>query len=143
MFSNYSTIFLNSSENKISEIVLLMLRIGTSTLMVYVHGWQKLKNYSAILSNFPELIGLGAKSCLLLAIFGEIICSILLAFDFFTIIVVIPLCITVVIAALIFNTEQAFIVRQKALSYLKLYVFFFVVGIDKYSTDHFVLQKTT
>lgn len=143
MFGYYFTNLLQSSKNKISGLGLLMLRIGTSTLMVGLHGWPKLSNYSDAQSDFPELIGLGSESGLLLAIFAEVICSILLIFGLFTRIAVTSLSITMVVAAFVFNANQALIVKEKALLYLIIYLFFLVVGAGKYSADHFLLQKMT
>ncbi len=139
----YITNLLNSSKNKIYGLGLLMLRIGTSILMVGLHGWPKLKNYSTAQSDFPELIGLGPDSGLLLVIFAEVICSILLIFGLLTRIAAIPLSITMIVAAFVFNADQPFIVKEKGILYLAVYLFFLVVGAGKYSLDHFLLQKIT
>jgi putative oxidoreductase len=143
MFNKYLTTLLKSSKNKICGVGFLMLRIGTSTLMVYLHGWPKIKNYSESQNSFPELIGLASESGLLLAIFAEVICSLLLALGFFTRIAVIPLSFTMVVAAFIFNVNQEFIVKEKAVLYLIVYLFFLVVGAGKYSMDHCLVQKMT
>ncbi|MCX2745439.1 DoxX family protein [Mangrovivirga sp. M17] len=141
MFKKYLTILLKSSENKIVGIGLLLLRTGISTLMVYLHGWPKLKSYSESQSSFPELIGLGSETGLLLAIFAEAICSILLSLGLLTRIAVIPLSFTMVVAAFIFNADQEFIVKEKGIIYLIVYLFFLITGAGKYSADQILLQK--
>ncbi|MFT7157917.1 MAG: putative oxidoreductase [Parvicella sp.] len=141
MVKKYLISLLQSSKDKGSGLGFLMLRIGTSTLMVYLHGWPKLKNYSEGQNSLPELIGLGSESGLLLAIFAEVICSFLLALGLLTRLVVIPLSFTMVVAAFVFNADQALIVKEKAILYLIVYLFLLVTGAGKYSIDHLLAQK--
>jgi len=141
--NNYLTILLQSSINKTYGLGLLILRIGTSTLMIYLHGWPKLTNYLEGQNNFPQLIGLGSESGLLLAIFAEIICSMLLIFGLFTRIAALPLSFTMAVAAFVFNANQAFIVKEKGLLYLLVYLFLLIVGAGKYSVDNILLDRIT
>jgi len=141
MVKKYLTPLLQSSTDMVSGLGFLMLRIGASSLMVYLHGWPKIKNYWEGQNGLPELIGLSPESGLLLAIFAEVICSFLLALGFLTRIAVIPLSFTMVVAAFIFNADQALIVKEKAIFYLIVYLFFLVAGAGKYSIDHLLSQK--
>jgi putative oxidoreductase len=54
---------------------------------------------------------------------------------------VIPLSFTTVVAAFIFNADQAIIVKEKAILYLIVYFFLLVTGAGKYSMDHQLAQK--
>lgn len=141
MINKNLTNLFKSSKIKVVGIGLLTLRIGSSILMIYLHGWPKLNNYSEGLNSFPELIGLGPESGLLLAIFAEVICSVLLAVGFFTRLAVIPLSVTMFVAAFVFNADQAFIVKEKGILYLIIYIFFLFVGAGKYSIDHLLVQQ--
>jgi len=143
MMNKYLTILLKSSVNKNYGLGLLILRIGTSTLMIYLHGWPKFNNYLGSQNSFPQLIGLGSETGLLLAIFAEIICSILLAFGLFTRVAALPLSFTMGVAAFVFNANQAFIVKEKGLLYLLVYLFLLIVGAGKYSVDNFLLDRIT
>jgi putative oxidoreductase len=101
----------------------------------------KLKNYWEGQNSLSRLIGLGSESGLLLATLTEVICSFLLALGLLTRLAVIPLSITMVVAAFIFNADQAFIVKEKAILYLIVYFFLLVTGAGKYSMDHQLAQK--
>jgi putative oxidoreductase len=46
-----------------------------------------------------------------------------------------------VVAAFIFNADQAFIVKEKAILYLIVYFFLLVTGAGKYSMDHLLAQN--
>lgn len=141
MVSNkYLISLLRSSENTNTGLGLFVLRIAISVFMVSLHGWHKVNNYSAVLNDFPELISLEPRNGLSMAIFAEVFCSLFLAFGLFTRIVAIPLCITMFVAALIFNAEQAFIVKEKPLLYFIVYVSLFVMGAGRYSVDRLIVH---
>ena len=143
MLTKCLNILLVSSKNKLHGLGLLLLRIGASALMIYLHGWPKLVTFPEGRNKFPELIGLGSETGLVLAIFAEIICSMLLIFGLYTRLAVIPLAFTMIVAAFVVNADAAFIVKEKGMLYLTVYLFFLVVGAGKYSIDHLLYQKLT
>lgn len=108
--------------------------------MISLHGWPKLKDFSEIKTDFPELIGLSSETGLILAVFAEIFCSILLSLGILTRIVAIPLLITMFVAAFIFNAEQVFIVKEKGVLFMMVFLFFIIVGAGKFSVDHYFIK---
>lgn len=136
----YLKALLISSNYGLNSIGLFILRIGTSGLMISLHGWPKLKDFSEIKTDFPELIGLSSETGLILAVFAEIFCSILLSLGILTRIVAIPLLITMFVAAFIFNAEQVFIVKEKGVLFMMVFLFFIIVGAGKFSVDHYFIK---
>ena len=68
-----------NKDNKISEdIALLLGRIGLGGAMLIAHGWPKMSNYSVASEKFPALFGMSSATCLVIAIFAELFCAILL-----------------------------------------------------------------
>jgi putative oxidoreductase len=65
------------------DAALLVLRLWFG-LMLATHGWDKVMNFSAYSGKFMNLLGLGQNGTLALAIFGELVCSLLLVFGLFT-----------------------------------------------------------
>lgn len=143
MFKRYLISLVSSPKDSLANMGLLVLRFSISTFMILLHGWPKLMNYSEGKNTFPELLGLGPENGLILAIFAEIICSFLLALGILSRIVVIPLAFTMLVASFIVNADQNFIVKEKALIYFIIYLFFMLVGAGKYSIDHYIKQKIT
>ena len=57
------------------SFLLLALRVFFG-LMLAMHGIDKLANYTELVYSFPDPFGFGSELSLLLAIFGEIGCSV-------------------------------------------------------------------
>ena len=60
------------------DMALLVARIGFGGSMLIAHGWPKLSNFASITEKFPSLFGMSSATCLSLAVFSEVFCSILL-----------------------------------------------------------------
>lgn len=93
--------------------------------------------------NFSDPIGLGVELSLVLAIFAEVICSILLILGFLTRIAVLPLAFTMIVVAFFVNAGQELIVSERVLLFLIIYLFFLLVGSGKYSFDYWLFKSTS
>jgi putative oxidoreductase len=67
-----------------ANLALLALRVWLGLSMLLLHGWAKVVTFSTLASHFPDPFGLGSKTTLILAIFGEVACSALLTVGLFT-----------------------------------------------------------
>jgi putative oxidoreductase len=67
------------SKELASNVVLLVLRAVVGLNMAWLHGWDKLQHFSARVGSFPDVLGLGHRSSLGLAVAGEFFGAILLA----------------------------------------------------------------
>jgi putative oxidoreductase len=66
------------------DLALLVLRVWFALPLITLHGWGKLANYAERSQRFADPYGLGSPVSLSLAIFAEVICSVLLVVGFAT-----------------------------------------------------------
>jgi putative oxidoreductase len=90
---------------------------------------------------FPDPIGVGATASLLLAVFSEVFCSILLIFGIGTRLAAIPLLITTLVAALIVHANDGFGKQELPLLYSAIYVVIAIAGAGKISIDNWIFAK--
>ena len=79
---------------------LLFLRLSASFMLLYVHGWPKLADYSAELTRIEDPFGLGPELSLWVAIFAELVCPLFIAAGFFTRIATLPILAVLLVAML-------------------------------------------
>lgn len=77
---------------------LLILRVSLGLSMLWLHGYDKLMNFSTKAEKFPALFGLPPTVNLSLAVFAEFFCSILLVLGFLTRFAALMLAITMAVA---------------------------------------------
>lgn len=123
------------------NIAFLFLRIAIGITML-THGVSKLIH---LLSDSPiqfvDPIGIGDSTSLVLVVFAEVFGSILLIFGAATMLAVIPLFITMLVAILVVYWADAFGVKEVALLYLSVYITIAVTGAGKYSVDNLLYKK--
>lgn len=67
-----------------ADLALLLVRVWYGASIFWLFGLMKLKNFSAMASQFPNLFGIGSKTGLVLVIFAEVVCGALLVLGLFT-----------------------------------------------------------
>lgn len=123
------------------NIVLLITRIAVGSFML-THGIPKLmKFFSTGDITFSDPLGVGTIPSLMMAIFAEVFCSILVILGLGTRIAVIPLIITMLVAVLLVHANDPFGKKELGLMYLTVYMFLIVVGSGKYSLDEWLLRR--
>jgi putative oxidoreductase len=127
--------FLFSAKPWASNFAIALLRISAA-LMMFTHGWSKLVNFSNNLTTFRDPVGLGPAVSLQLAIFAEFFCALLLAFGLFTRLSLIPLIITMLVAAFFAHADDPFGVKEKSLLYLFAFLTLLLTGPGKFSIDY-------
>ena len=66
------------------DLGLLVLRIWIGFSMLLLHGWGKLAAYEKLPKGFPDPLGVGNQVSWGLAVFGEVVCAVLLVLGLFT-----------------------------------------------------------
>lgn len=137
--------FLNKSIWTTSEtgisFSLLLLRIGVSFSMIYLHGYLRLINFSDINTEFADPLGFGAATSLSLVVFAEFFCSLFLIIGLFTRWSCIPLIITMIVATWVINGGKDFIFQEKSFIYLITYVSLLISGGGYFSLDYLLLGR--
>jgi putative oxidoreductase len=123
------------------DILVLLLRISIAAFMI-THGWPKfLKLLEGGEIQFGDPIGLGPALSLVLVVFAEFFCSILIGIGFGTRLASIPLMFTMFVAAFISHGDDPFRRKETALLYILFYITLLVVGSRKYSMDYLISGK--
>lgn len=131
------------SENYPSKIntALFILRISAGAFML-THGWGKfLKLIGDDPIQFADPLGVGVTASLLLTVFAEVFCSILLIFGLTTRLAAIPSLITMLVAAFVVHANDGFGKMEMALLYGVMYLVIAIAGAGKYSLDHLIYNK--
>lgn len=136
----YKTVLMKKILNKAIKpeylnFAILLLRLVVAAFML-THGWPKLNRLiDGGEIKFGDPLGLGPLLSLILVVFAEFICSILVGLGLWTRLAVIPLIITMGVAAFVSHGGDPFARKELALMYLLIYVFLFVSGGGKYTLD--------
>ncbi|MBU2927608.1 DoxX family protein [Winogradskyella psychrotolerans] len=130
------------TNSRLSDIGLLILRVFLGLGMCFGHGigkWEKLFSGEDI--QFADPFGIGAVPSLAMAVFAEVICSMLLALGLLTRWVLVPLIITMLVAVFIVHISDGFGVMEKALLYGIGYITILLTGPGKFSIDAFLRRR--
>ena len=128
-------------KDKLLDLGLLILRLGGGGFMLFAHGLQKLTSFSEMSAKFPDPIGLGSEFSLVLAIFAEFLCSLLVMLGLFTRLAVLPLCATMFVAAFLVHGSDPFAKKELALLYLVVFVFLALAGGGKFSVETIIQRR--
>ena len=96
---------------------LLILRVGFSAMLL-VHGIQNIKILFSSNINFADPIGLGPVITLLLVLFAEIICTVLIIIGVKTRLATIPPIVLMLVAIIIVHKGDPIMARETAILYL-------------------------
>jgi putative oxidoreductase len=117
------------------DIGKLILRLGFGGFML-THGWPKMmKLFAGGEIQWADPIGLGPTISLILAVFAEVICAILLIVGYKSKWATIPLIITMLVAAFIVHADDPWGKKEFALLYALGYLAIAFLGSGKYSLD--------
>jgi putative oxidoreductase len=133
-------IFSVTPGNKKVDIALLITRVAIALLML-THGVPKIGGLFESPVRFMDFLGLGPAVSLSLALFAEVVCSVFVLLGLGTRLAVIPLSITMLIAAFHVHISDPFAKQEMSLHFLLVYVVLFILGSGKYSLDRFLSRK--
>jgi putative oxidoreductase len=135
------TFFNRNYTNTQVDVVLLLLRIGVGAMML-VHGLPKLELLMAGGEiQFPVVMGMNPTLSLILAVFAEFFCSILLILGLTTRFATIPLIITMLVAVFVIHANDPFANQELGLHYLLAYLALLILGAGKFSVDAFLIRN--
>jgi len=131
--SNSSTVF--------RDIILLIVRVFTGFAMLS-HGFPKLQ---MLLEGgnveFFNFFGLGPQISLILTVFAEFVCSILLILGLFTRASLGFLVFTMIIAGFVVHGSDPFEKRELSFIYLSVYLLLIAFGAGKISVDRMIEKR--
>jgi len=133
--------FNSNSSSVLKDVILLAVRVFIGFAMLS-HGFPKLQMLlGGGKIEFFDFMGLGPQISLILTVFAEFACSILLILGLFTRISLGFLIFTMIIAAFIVHGADPFEKREMAFIYLSIYLMIMAFGPGKFSVDHMIEKK--
>jgi len=118
-----------------TSLGLLVLRVGIGVLMLLGHGWAKVLAFHAVAGRFPDPLGVGSTVSLVLVIFAEVVCSVLLILGLGTRFAAIPLLITMLVAAFVVHSTDPWAVKELALIFGTAYLTLIFTGGGDWALD--------
>ena len=132
----YNFLFPQYLRGKAVSFLLLLIRLFFGILF-FMHGLDKLTNFSELSLTYPSVFGFGSYMTLMVAIFCEFACSMFLLVGLMTRIILIPMILSMAVA--FFDIHDG-IMPEGELSLIYLIVFFglFLTGPGRYSVDYLI-----
>ena len=113
---------------------MFILRLGVGLLMMN-HGYSKLIKFAEMKNQFMNFMGLGTSTSLILVIFAEFFCSILIVLGLFTRLATIPLIITMSVVLIKVTHGNFFDKGELPSLFLLAYITLLLVGPGRASVD--------
>lgn len=114
---------------------ILLLRLFFGLTMALAHGWPKAQKFAELRFTFPDPLGVGHLASLSLVIFAELLCAAAVAAGLFFRLSLVPLLVTMFVAAFIIHGQDPFQKQELALCYLAAYAALMCTGPGRYSLD--------
>ena len=135
----YNFLFPQYCRERIISFLILAVRVFFGILF-FIHGVDKMMNFSILSDTYPSVFGLGSYMTLMLAIFTEFCCSLFLIFGLMIRVILIPMIISMAVA--FFDVHDAIISEgELALIYFIMFIILFITGPGRYSVDYLIDMK--
>lgn len=135
----YNFIFPQYCREKLVSFLILAVRLFFGVLF-FVHGLDKLMNFSVLSETYPSFFGLGSYMTLMLAVFSEFCCSLFLIAGLLERIMVLPMIVAMGVA--FFDVHDAMMPEgELSLIYLVMFIILFFTGPGRYSLDYLINMK--
>ena len=133
-------LFPDSAGNRRFDISLLSFRLLFGLLFM-IHGLSKINDFGQMALTFPDPLGVGSEISLILAIFGEVVCSAMLMLGLLTRLSLLPMMFTMCIAFFVIHAGAPFSAKELSFIYLATFMIIWISGAGKYSLDYMIRGK--
>ena len=128
--------FLSTSYSETSfNLAVLLLRLTFGLLICINHGFPKLMHFSGQEAIFFDPFHIGHRWSLILVLFAEIFCALLLVLGLFTRFAALVLVIELAVAVFLFHKGQPLANHESAIIYLTAFFALLLVGPGRISVD--------
>lgn len=137
----YNFLFPQYCRERVVSFILLAVRVFFGVLF-FMHGLDKMMNFSALSETFPDVLGFGSYMSLMVAVFCEFCCSLFLIAGLLQRLTLIPMIVSMGVA--FFDIHDAMIPEgELALIYFIIFIILFVTGPGRYSLDYVIDNRIT
>lgn len=123
------------------NIAMLFLRISFGVILMVSHGFAKLRHFDELQSTFYTFLWFGPKASLILALFAEVFCSLLVILGLFTRYACIPLVITMLVVIYGADAGKDLLESELAIAYLTAFITLMLCGPGGISVDGMINRK--
>lgn len=116
------------------NVTMLLVRVTFGGLMLVNHGFEKMKKFSTLQYRFSDPFHIGSRWSLLMVIFAEVFCALLLILGLFSRLAAVPLVIAMAIAFFMAHHGN-FGEGESAALFLTAFLAVLMVGPGKASID--------
>ena len=109
--------------------------------MLLGHGLGKLQAYGEKADSFPDPLGVGSPVSMALAIFAEVVCSLLVVLGLTTRAALLPLIMTMLAAFLIVHGGDPWAKKELAFVYLTGFTSLLFLGPGRFSFDNLITKR--
>ncbi len=120
------------------NLSMFLLRAGAGGLLFYNFGWRKLINFSQMKDNFPDPLHIGHAPSLILIIFAEVFCTVLLIAGLMTRLAAFVLVAAFVVIVFVVHKNSPVKQYLDAIQFLLAFVFVLFCGPGKWSLDKMI-----
>ncbi len=138
----YRFLFPGTLKTTGTSFLLLAFRLLFGLLLMN-HGIAKWSNFQEMSAVFPDPLGVGSTLSLILAIFGELACSMAFIIGFLYRLSMLPMIFTMAMAFFVIHTNDPFAVKELAFIYLVAFVLLYIAGPGQFSVDHLLDRELT
>lgn len=110
-------------------------------LLLMTHGIAKWQHFDTLSATFPDPLGVGSQTSLVLAIFAEVVCSIGFITGTLYRLALIPIIFTMCIAFFSVHGGDPFAARELAMLYLAAFVLLWAAGPGRYAVDNLIARR--
>jgi putative oxidoreductase len=125
----------HKTNDTLISLGLLVLRAGTSALLIYGHGWPKLATFAERADRFADPLHVGPAVSLGLAVFAEVLCAALVFVGLATRAALVPLLILFGVIVFVVHGADPFPQKEKALLFAVAFLALLVTGPGRFSID--------
>lgn len=123
------------------NIAMLFLRISFGVILMVSHGFAKLRHFDELQKTFYNFLWFGPKASLILVLFAEVFCSLLVVLGLFTRWACIPLLITMLVAIYGADAGKDLLESELAIGYFTAFVILMLCGPGEISVDGMINRK--
>lgn len=122
------------------DLGLLFLRVSGSALLFYVHGLPKLVHFGNELQHIDDPLHLGRRTTLILALFAEIICPLLIAAGWQTRLATLPILFLLFVSMVLVHPDWSVATGQFGWLLIIIFGTVALAGSGEYSIDGAIHQ---
>lgn len=119
---------------------LLALRLLFGSLLLS-HGIDKWSRFGQVAAAFPDPLGAGTRTSLVLVLLAEVVCSVAFMIGLFYRVALIPMILTMGVAFFVIHGGDPFAARELAFVYFVMFILLFIAGPGNFSIDRLIGKR--